>query len=114
VVYDEIDLPAGRVRLKFGGGHAGHNGVRSIIEHVGADFWRIRLGVGRPSRGQKNQVIGHVLNRASADDEKLILEGVGAALDIVPVIIEQGAQRAQNQLHTAKPENPDDSETKER
>jgi PTH1 family peptidyl-tRNA hydrolase len=106
VVYDEIDLPAGRVRLKFDGGHAGHNGIRNIIEHVGAGFWRVRLGVGHPGRGQKNQVVGHVLNRAPADEEKLILEGVGAALDIVPVIIEQGAQRAQNRLHSAKPEGP--------
>jgi PTH1 family peptidyl-tRNA hydrolase len=111
VVYDEIDLPAGRVRLKFDGGHAGHNGIRNIIEHIGAGFWRIRLGVGHPGRGQKNQVVGHVLNRAPADEEKLILEGVGAALDIVPVILEQGAQRAQNRLHSAKAEEPDGSST---
>lgn len=114
VVYDEIDLPAGTVRLKFAGGHAGHNGVRNIIEHIGPSFWRIRIGVGHPGRGRKDQVIGHVLNRASADEEKLILEGLSKAMDIVPVIIEQGGQRAQNQLHTAKPEERDGPETKER
>ncbi|HEU4620297.1 MAG TPA: aminoacyl-tRNA hydrolase [Gammaproteobacteria bacterium] len=113
VAYDEIDLPAGRVRLKLGGGHAGHNGVRNVIEHVGPDFWRIRIGVGHPGRGRKEKVIGHVLNRASADEEQLILEGIGQALEILPVLIEQGGQRAQNRLHTLKPGSSDAGEAKE-
>jgi PTH1 family peptidyl-tRNA hydrolase len=113
VVYDEIDLPAGRVRLKFDGGHAGHNGLRNVIEHIGTGFWRIRLGVGHPGRGRKENVIGHVLNRAPADEEQLILDGIGEALDILPVIIEQGAQRAQNRLHAAKPANGGGDEAKE-
>ena len=56
VVYDEIDLPPGTVRLKFNGGTAGHNGVRNIVQHVGKDFWRLRIGVGHP--GTKERVVG--------------------------------------------------------
>jgi PTH1 family peptidyl-tRNA hydrolase len=99
VVYDEIDLPPGRVKLKFDGGHGGHNGLRNVIEHIGPGFWRIRLGVGHPGPGRKTEVVGHVLNRAPAEEERLILEGIADALDILPVMIEQGAQRAQNRLH---------------
>ncbi|HEX5419478.1 MAG TPA: aminoacyl-tRNA hydrolase [Gammaproteobacteria bacterium] len=100
VVYDEIDLPPGRAKLKLGGGHAGHNGIRSIVEHVGTNFWRLRLGVGHPGPGRKQEVIGHVLNRAPADEEKLILETIGDALEIVPVFLEQGAERATHRLHS--------------
>jgi PTH1 family peptidyl-tRNA hydrolase len=102
VVYDEIDLPPGRAKLKLGGGHAGHNGIRNIAEHVGKDFWRLRLGVGHPGPGRKQEVIGHVLNRASVDEEKLILETIGDALEIVPIFLEQGAERATHRLHSRK------------
>ena len=66
VIYDEIDLAAGKVRAKVGGGHAGHNGIRSLISHIGADFARVRLGVGHP--GDKDRVVGHVLGDFRKDD----------------------------------------------
>jgi peptidyl-tRNA hydrolase, PTH1 family len=70
VLHDEIDLAAGKVRVKCGGGHAGHNGLRSIHAHMGPDFRRVRLGVGHP--GDKDRVKSHVLrNFAKADDEWL-------------------------------------------
>ncbi|MDX1563091.1 MAG: aminoacyl-tRNA hydrolase [Gammaproteobacteria bacterium] len=97
VVYDEIDLPPGRAKLKFGGGHAGHNGVRDVIAHIGADFWRIRIGVGHP--GKREQVKGHVLRRAPADVEAEILDSIGRAIDVLPVLIEQGGEIAQTRLH---------------
>jgi peptidyl-tRNA hydrolase, PTH1 family len=59
VFHDELDLPLGKVRVKTGGGHGGNNGIRSIIDHLGADFCRVRLGVGHP--GEKHLVSGHVL-----------------------------------------------------
>lgn len=103
VVYDELDLPAGRAQLKRpGGGHAGHNGVRDVIEHVGPDFWRIRVGVGRPGFGDRRAVLGHVLKRAGADED-LILETIRAGLDTLPILLEHGAQRAQTHLHSFKP-----------
>lgn len=101
VVYDEIDLPPGRVRIKLGGGHAGHNGMRSVIEHIGPDFWRFRIGVGHP--GTRERVVGHVLRRAPAREEDLILEGVRNAADALPVLIEQGPERTKNRLHAQKP-----------
>jgi PTH1 family peptidyl-tRNA hydrolase len=106
VAYDELDLPPGRVRLKFGGGHAGHNGVRSVIAHLGPEFWRLRIGVGHP--GKRERVTGHLLGRrAPAAEEDLILDGIRTAIDILPVLIEEGGQRAQTRLHTA-PTDADD------
>jgi PTH1 family peptidyl-tRNA hydrolase len=103
VVHDELDFPPGEVKLKFGGGHAGHNGMRSVIEHVGADLWRLRIGVGHPGPGRKDQVIDHVLRRASRDDEDLILEAIGRALDCVPAMLTEGPERVMNRLHAPKP-----------
>ncbi|MCY4541478.1 MAG: aminoacyl-tRNA hydrolase, partial [Rhodobacteraceae bacterium] len=77
VFHDEIDLVPGKVRVKRGGGHAGHNGLRSLHQHIGADFWRVRLGVGHP--GHKEQVVGHVLGNFSKVDRDTwiasVLEG---------------------------------------
>ena len=81
VVHDDIDLPPGVARLKQGGGHGGHNGVRDVIAQLGPDFWRLRIGVGHP--GAKDQVIDAVLDRATAEEQRLIdaaLERAHAAL----------------------------------
>ncbi|MGH8326051.1 MAG: aminoacyl-tRNA hydrolase [Steroidobacteraceae bacterium] len=98
VACDELDFPPGTVRLKHGGGAAGHNGVRDVMAHVGESFWRLRIGIGRP--GAKGEGIEHVLTRPAADDERAILEAVEAGADAVPVMIEQGAQVAMNRLHS--------------
>ncbi len=97
VAHDELDLPVGAIRLKHGGGHGGHNGLRDIIAHLGENFWRLRLGVGHP--GNKAEVIDYVLTRAPRAEEDLLLEAVGAAADNLPLIIEQGAERAMAKLH---------------
>lgn len=100
VAHDELDLPVGDARFKLGGGHGGHNGLRDIITHLGADFWRLRVGVGHP--GDRSQVIDYVLHRASADEEDKILEAVANALHNLPIFIEQGSERAMNGLHQKK------------
>lgn len=100
VVHDELDLPVSDVRFKLGGGHGGHNGLRDTITHIGADFWRLRIGVGHP--GDKSQVIDYVLHRAPKDEEDRIIASVGEALDALPVFLEQGAEKAMNGLHTRK------------
>jgi len=97
VAHDELDLPAGSVRLKFAGGHGGHNGLRDTIAHLGESFWRLRLGVGHP--GNKAEVIDYVLTRPSKAEEDLILDAVNAAADSLPIILEQGAERAMTKLH---------------
>ena len=99
VVHDDLDLPVGVARLKLGGGHGGHNGLRDVVTHCGADFWRLRLGIGHP--GDKSQVIDYVLQRASAADETAILEGARAGLDALDVFLRDGAEKAMLQLHSA-------------
>jgi peptidyl-tRNA hydrolase, PTH1 family len=98
VAHDELDLPVGSVRLKQGGGHGGHNGLRDTIAHIGEAFWRMRLGVGHP--GNKAEVIDYVLTRAPRAEEDLILDAVGTAVDSVPLLLEQGAERAMTRLHS--------------
>jgi PTH1 family peptidyl-tRNA hydrolase len=98
VVHDELDLPVGVARLKLGGGHGGHNGMRDVITHCGADFWRLRLGVGHP--GDKSQVIDYVLQRASAADESAIVDSIGAGLDALSTFLRDGAEKAMHQLHS--------------
>jgi len=102
VVYDELDFPPGRVQLKFAGGHAGHNGMRSVIATIGPEFWRIRIGVGHP--GEKSRVTGHVLKRAPAAEEERITESIRAAIEALPVLIEHGGERAKTKLHTVADE----------
>lgn len=98
VAHDEIDLPPGTVRLKQGGGHGGHNGIRDVIRHCGADFMRLRLGVGHP--GQKEQVTGHVLQRAPAEVEAAVAQNIDAAIAVLPLLIDAGLSAAMKQLHT--------------
>jgi PTH1 family peptidyl-tRNA hydrolase len=97
VAHDELDLPVGSVRLKQNGGHGGHNGLRDTIAHIGETFWRLRLGVGHP--GNKADVIDYVLTRAPPAEEDLILEAVSTAADCMPLLLEQGAERAMSRLH---------------
>jgi PTH1 family peptidyl-tRNA hydrolase len=97
VAHDELDLPVGAARFKLGGGHGGHNGLRDTITHFGADFWRLRLGIGHP--GDKSQVIDYVLRRAAKDEEAKIIEAVGASLDALTMFVEQGSEKAMNALH---------------
>lgn len=98
VIHDELDLPVGTARLKCGGGHGGHNGLRDAIAHIGDAFWRMRIGIGHP--GNKAEVIDYVLTRPSRAEEDLIMDSVAEAADCLPVILEQGAERAMTRLHS--------------
>ena len=98
VVHDELDLPPGTARFKQGGGHGGHNGLRDTITHCGADFWRLRLGIGHP--GDRSEVIDYVLQRASRADEDAIVASIGASLDALSIFVRDGAEKAMHALHT--------------
>ncbi len=98
VAHDEIDLPPGEVRLKLGGGHGGHNGLRDVIRHCGGDFMRLRIGVGHP--GHKDQVTGYVLKKASGEIESAMLKNVDDAADVMPLLAEDGLNAAMKKLHT--------------
>jgi PTH1 family peptidyl-tRNA hydrolase len=97
VAYDELDFPPGVVRLKQGGGAAGHNGMRDIIAQIGDPFWRMRIGIGHP--GERSEVLNYVLGRPSSEDAKLIDSAILAAIDIMPAILAEGGQKAMNRLH---------------
>ena len=98
VAYDELDFPAGVVRLKQGGGAAGHNGIRDVIAQMGDAFWRLRIGIGHP--GERAGVLDYVLGRPPAAQAQLIQEALTAAADMVAVLLTEGAQIAMNQLHS--------------
>lgn len=100
VVHDELDLPPGVARLKLGGGHGGHNGLKDIIAHLGSkDFWRLRLGIGHP--GDRTDVAGYVLNDPRREERELIDEAMQRALDVAPMIIEGKAEAAMLKLHSS-------------
>jgi peptidyl-tRNA hydrolase, PTH1 family len=98
IAHDELDLPVGTIRLKLAGGHGGHNGLRDAITHIGENFWRLRIGIGHP--GSKAEVLDYVLTRAPRAEEDAILDTVNAAADGLPLMIEQGAERAMTKLHS--------------
>lgn len=97
IAYDELDLPVGTVRFKFGGGAGGHNGIKDIIAHVGQDTWRLRIGIGHP--GDKNAVVDYVLRRAPAAEEEQITDSIVRARDAIGVFLNEGAEKAMNGLH---------------
>jgi PTH1 family peptidyl-tRNA hydrolase len=98
VAYDELDFAPGVVRLKEGGGAAGHNGIRDVIAHMSDAFWRLRIGIGHP--GDRSVVLDYVLGQPSAEDARLIDEAISAAVDVIPTIMAEGGQKAMNRLHT--------------
>lgn len=120
VAYDELDLLPGRVQLKFDGGGAGHKGIGNVIEHLGTKFWRLRFGVGHPRdneqpSGGRREVIDHVLKRANAAEDAAIRDTLRQAADLLPALLDEGAERVMNRLHTRKPPaepNVDSKETK--
>jgi PTH1 family peptidyl-tRNA hydrolase len=93
VVHDDLDLPAGDVRVKVGGGAGGHKGLRSIIQHLGNDFIRVRIGIGRPPVGMT--VTDYVLGRM----DSVIKEAVPLAADAVETVIESGPETAMNRFN---------------
>jgi PTH1 family peptidyl-tRNA hydrolase len=99
VVHDELDLPPGTARLKKGGGHGGHNGLRSIMESLGGgDFVRLRIGIGHP--GHRDLVTDYVLSKPSQEDRQAIEETIAAALTLMPDILSGDLERAMHRLHT--------------
>jgi PTH1 family peptidyl-tRNA hydrolase len=85
VIYDEIELAPGKVKVKLGGGSAGHNGIKSLDEHIGKNYWRVRLGVGRPET--KEQVTNHVLDNFAKGDTVWLGPLLDAVAEAAPLIV---------------------------
>ena len=99
VVHDELDLPAGRVKVKVGGGLAGHNGLKSIVAHIKTqDFVRVRIGVGKPPSAAKGA--DHVLRRPSAKDRTELEVAIVEAADAVELILREGPEAAMRRYNT--------------
>lgn len=101
VVHDELDLPAGDIKFKKGGGHGGHNGLRDIMSALSdKNFYRYRIGVGHP--GHKDAVVDHVLSRPSRDDQQAIETAIDEGIRQVELLLGGEYQKVMNTLHTKK------------
>ena len=105
VVHDELDVPPGQAKLKFGGGHGGHNGLRDIHAQLGTgDYWRLRLGIGHP--GDKAEVANWVLRKPPADQREAVEACVARTLKAAPEMLAGDMARATLLVHTHKPPRP--------
>lgn len=102
VAHDELDFAPGQVKLKKGGSHGGHNGLRDIISQCGGnDFLRLRLGIGHP--GTAAEVVDFVLRKAPASEQQLIERALDDALRVLPLVVRDEFERAMQTLHTRAP-----------
>lgn len=105
VVHDELDVVPGQAKLKFGGSHAGHNGLRDIHAQLGTgDYWRLRLGIGHP--GVKSEVIHWVLKKPSQEQREAMEDCVTRTLKAVPAMLAGEMEKATLLVHTSKPPRP--------
>ena len=105
VVHDELDVVPGQAKLKCGGSHAGHNGLRDIQAQLGTDqYWRLRLGIGHP--GVKSEVIHWVLQKPSPDQREAIQQCISRTLKAFPDLLNGDMVKATHAIHTSKPPRP--------
>lgn len=99
ILHDDLDLAPGALRLKFGGGLGGHNGLKDIAAHLGTqDFWRLRIGIGHP--GDRNEVVDYVLKRPRAEERQSIDDALARALDAWPVLANGDYPSAMQKINT--------------
>jgi peptidyl-tRNA hydrolase, PTH1 family len=99
VVYDDMDLPTGKLRLRLSGGAGGHNGMKSIIAHLGTqDFPRLRVGIGSTDKGEERDqaVVSHVLGRFAPEDRKIVDAMIPMAVDAIDLSLRKGVERSMN------------------
>ena len=105
VAHDELDIAAGEARLKFGGGHAGHNGLRDIHVQLGSgDYWRLRVGIGRP--GERADVLNWVLKKPPLEQRIAVEQAVERGLTALPALLAGDTAQATLLVHTSKPQRP--------
>ena len=105
IAHDELDVVPGQAKLKFGGSHAGHNGLRDIHAQLGtADYWRLRIGVGHP--GDKAEVVSWVLKKPMLEHRKAIEDSIHRSIKALPLLLAGEMEKAMVQIHTSKPPRP--------
>ncbi len=105
VAHDELDLPPGQVKLKFGGGHAGQNGLRDIHAQLGTgDYWRLRIGIGHP--GVKSEVSNWVLGKPMAEQRTAMEEAIARSVKAWPLLVAGDMEKAMQAVHSAAPPRP--------
>ncbi|MBI5278550.1 MAG: aminoacyl-tRNA hydrolase [Burkholderiales bacterium] len=105
VAHDELDIVPGQAKLKFGGSHAGHNGLRDIHAQLGTDdYWRLRIGIGHP--GVKSEVANWVLKKPSPEQRTLMEETIARTLKAAPALLAGEMEKATLIVHTHKPPRP--------
>lgn len=105
VVHDELDIAPGEAKLKRGGGHAGHNGLRDIQAQLGTpDYWRLRIGIGHP--GEKSEVANWVLKKPAPDQREAIHQAIVRSLQAAPELLSGAMDKATARIHTSKPPRP--------
>ncbi|WP_131668486.1 aminoacyl-tRNA hydrolase [Psychrobacter pygoscelis] len=100
IAHDELDIPAGSIKLKTAGGHGGHNGLRDITPHLGSDFHRLRIGIGHP--GHKSKVSAHVLSKPSMDEQIAIEAALDAAVDAAQLLVSGDIEKARQHINSFK------------
>ena len=103
IAHDELDISAGSLRLKKGGGHGGHNGLRDIIPHLGADFYRLRIGIGHPRQLGGRDVSGWVLSKPSTDERTGIHSAIGCGVEALKHLMAEDEQKAISLANGFKP-----------
>ncbi len=99
VAHDELDIPPGQLKMKFGGGHAGHNGLRDIHARLGSsDYWRLRIGIGHP--GVREEVINWVLQKPASEQRETIHAAIARSLDAVALLLAGEMESATKLIHT--------------
>ena len=104
VIYDDIDLTVGKIRLKHGGGSGGHNGLNSIVEQLGSkNFWRLRIGIGKPE--DKTRTVEYVLGKPSKSDMETIMDSINLSLDEINNFFDGEASKLMNKLNSESENN---------
>ena len=101
IAHDELDMNPGIIRLKTGGGHGGHNGLRDIVPHIGPNLHRLRIGIGHP--GSKERVSSHVLSKAPSSEQTLMDDAIAHAMNRIKMLVNGEVQQAMNQINAYKP-----------
>jgi PTH1 family peptidyl-tRNA hydrolase len=91
VIHDDLDLAPGKLRMKQGGGDGGHNGLKSIDSHLGKDYWRLRVGIGRPAN-KEHDISDYVLGRFTQEEQEVLADYLAAVLEEFPTLLRNGAE----------------------